>query len=357
MSLQSRSPSLVSSPPSPLSSSSSSSCHDNSYTRRKESLDKPVIGIGRLSLQDQELMMHWCSSTYRSLSQNSSVEHIWQAVIPQESLQHAFLKHGILALSALHLASSSTSNNGRVQQGGYLKTAQAHHTQAMTGLRQAIKNLNTFNRTAVFASYSIMMIYQFAFSRPVVPTTQQHSDDALENVCAIFLFSRESMTMLRMLIDSDQDNELGPLMTNRDDLEHPKMPNMSRLAILCLQQQNASLSTEHPNHETEVYNEAIEHLGNALENLSKGGEVTSIAFRWIFQIPTRFLDLLRDRQPFALVILAHYAVIMHNLRRQWWMGQWGTRILREICIQLDSKWVQSITWAVDATGFCISGSE
>jgi hypothetical protein len=51
---------------------------------------------------------------------------------------------------------------------------------------------------------------------------------------------------------------------------------------------------------------------------------------WSFQIPAEFLELLEARRPFALVILAHYAVILHHLKSSWWMGDWGNRILQEI---------------------------
>jgi hypothetical protein len=81
-----------------------------------------------------------------------------------------------------------------------------------------------------------------------------------------------------------------------------------------------------------------------------GGEPTDFAFCWAYRIPVRFQDLIRERQPFALVVLAHYAVVLHHLHESWWMGSWGTRILNEIVDYLDPEWRELISWPIDATG-------
>lgn len=86
----------------------------------------------------------------------------------------------------------------------------------------------------------------------------------------------------------------------------------------------------------------------------KGGEPKVFAFCWTFRVPSEFLELLEERQPFALTVLAHYAVVLHNLKDSWWMGDWGTRILSAIGDQLDPDWRALIGWAVDATGCLIS---
>ena len=77
-------------------------------------------------------MMQWCTTTYRSVSRNSTVEGIWQGVVPREAMRHPFLMHGILALSALHLASSTSSTTGASKE-EYLRTAKSHQQQAVAG--------------------------------------------------------------------------------------------------------------------------------------------------------------------------------------------------------------------------------
>jgi hypothetical protein len=38
------------------------------------------------------------------------------------------------------------------------------------------------------------------------------------------------------------------------------------------------------------------------------------------------------------------------MHQAWWMGNWGTRILKEIADYLDPEWRELIRWPIDATG-------
>lgn len=288
--------------------------------------------------------MHWCSTTYLSISLDSTAEWIWQTIVPQEAMHHPFLVHGILALSALDQAHSS---HGKIRE-ERLKVAQRHQTRATAGLaciRRLGDHLSLSACNAVFAFSCIMIYYAFAFSLLVKPV---RSGRTLDELCQVLLQIRESIDIMLQVIDRVKDGELGPLI--RKDKSRPKMPDTSRLAILSLRRLNAILASRHPRHETDVYEATMEHLGSALERLAEGGEPTVIAIRWIFRIPSRFVGLVRERQPFALVILAHFAVIMHSLRGHWWMGDWGMNVLEDIGQTLDVEWRQSISWAIDATG-------
>ena len=305
---------------------------------------------GGLTDHDLELMMHWCSTTYLSISLDSTAEWIWQTIVPQEAMHHPFLLHGILALSALDQAHSS---NGEIRE-EHLKVAQRHQTRATTGLtciRRLGDHLSLSACNAVFAFSCIMIYYTFAYPLLVKPI---RSGRTLDELCHALLQIRESIDIVLQVIDRVKDGELGPLI--RKDESRPKMPDTSRLAILSLRRLNAILASRHPRHETDVYEATMEHLSSALERLAEGGEPTVIAIRWIFRIPSRFIELVRERQPFALVILAHFAVIMHSLRGHWWMGDWGMNVLEDIGQTLDVEWRQSISWAIDATGCHVSYS-
>ncbi|OJJ43218.1 hypothetical protein ASPZODRAFT_136414 [Penicilliopsis zonata CBS 506.65] len=337
---QNNSPSLIwsdirikSRPPTPSSSSSSTASEDSVDLMASEQ---------KLNLEDLELMMNWCTATYRSLARTSAGERVWQSVVPRESLRNPFLMRGVLALSALHLA---FTHRGK-QQKEYLKTAQAHQTHALGGLTLA-GAVSERNCNATFALSSLMIVFSIAFPLLVRPTSTHTS---LDDLCRVFSITRRSIKVLIEIIPWVQDGEMGSLTTREED-PAPQMPDTSKLAILFLHNLNTTFSNHDPHHETAVYTETIQILGECLEKLLRGGEPSLIAFRWIHRLPARYLDLLTDRQPLALTILAHYCVILHHLRDRWWMGDWGTRILREISQVLGCQWTQSISWAIDATGF------
>lgn len=297
----------------------------------------------KLRRQEKELLTQWSNSTYDSLCPNLSAKCFWQSVAPREAARHPCLQNAMLALAALNLSSITTG--GTKSQRAYRKIATTYRSKAIDAVDTTAIAIDPSNLQALFASSSIMLIFEFAFhlTLPIDET------EPLNGIQIKLQLIREIIGILEQVIKSDTEGQLTPLLdTTRID---PKMPDMSRLAILNLRRQNTLLHGSNHYHEIAVYEETIAHLENSLESLSRGGEATAIAFRWIAAVPERFLGLLEEREPFALVIFAHYAVVMHSLRDQWWVNDWGSKILRTICHHLDSHWMQRITWALDATGF------
>ncbi|KAL2868760.1 uncharacterized protein BJX67DRAFT_36539 [Aspergillus lucknowensis] len=336
-----------STPSLPPPAKASTSVVDPTFLAQYQDLMEPSAlrsPSGELNIQDLELMTQWCTATYRSVSRNTTVECIWQAVVPREAMRHPFLLHGILALSALHLA--ATSNGDKREQ--YIRTSRAHKSQASLGLSRIAAMLKPSHCNAVFTLSNIMMIYSFALPEIV---GQSPGRSALEDLYKVFVSTRESVDILANIIDGVGKGELKPLL--QCDKAQPKMPDTSRLAIMSLTQLNANLARQDPCHDKEVYDTTIKHLGHSLDKVSRGGETMIIAFQWIFQVPSRYMELYRQREPFALVVLAHYVVIIHLLRRHWWMGEWSARLIQDIGQRLDANWRKSITWVLDATGYYI----
>jgi hypothetical protein len=63
------------------------------------------------------------------------------------------------------------------------------------------------------------------------------------------------------------------------------------------------------------------------------------------QCPLQFVLKLKEQDPLALVILAHYAVILHWLREEHlWMRGWGKDIVDTVKHTLDKEWLDCIEW-------------
>jgi hypothetical protein len=305
------------------------------------------------NLKDLELMMHWCTTTYKSMAGNPASERIWQTTVPQLSLRYPALRQGILALSALHLASTSTSS----RRWRYLDTARSHQAQALAGLCiEADKDAPEEESQAAFALCCIMIVFNFGFCQiDSENDSDEERPDVLDEFLEVFQLTRWLVSIMVTSKERITTDELNPLF--HPDDPSPTMPNMSRLVILSLQRQNEMEAMRDATHETDVYDSAIEHLSQALEQLMKGGEPKVFAFCWSFRIPAEYLELLEARRPFALVVLAHYTVILHHLRGSWWMGDWGNRILQEIGDLLDPEWQELIGWPIDATGCFLPRTE
>ncbi|KAJ5353454.1 hypothetical protein N7541_006018 [Penicillium brevicompactum] len=296
-------------------------------------------------LQDLELMMQWCTSTYKTMARNPASETLWQTTVPTLSLRHPSLRQGLLALSALHLA-SKTSSSRRWQ---YLETARVHQSQALAALSSTQLDLEA-DPNATFTLCCLMIA--FAFGYCLIDDDDNDKPDVLHEFFEVLHLTRWLVSIIMPLLDRVAAGDLNSLIQPEDP--RPTMPDMSRLVVLALRRQNALETLRDPAHEEPLYESAIEHLSTALEQLMKGGEPKMFAFCWCFRVPTGFLELLEARRPFALVILAHYAVVLHHLRDSWWMGDWGAQVLSRIGDSLEPEWRALVGWPVDATGCFLS---
>lgn len=290
----------------------------------------------QLNPQDQKLIRHWRTSTSRTISCNESAERVWGVVVPQAALHHSCLLHGILALSALQLAFTSSGKD----QKNYLETAQSHQAAIVsTG-----GHLDSSSYETVFARSTIMTVFSFALPRITRPDTP-----ALENLLQIFQLVRVSMDLPEEIVDRVQAGQLGSLIYGEKPMLN--MPDTSQLAIHFLWRLNATLGSRDARHEKDIYEATIQHLSFSFEMFMNGGDATVVAFLWICRIPSEFISAVKERQPFALVTLAHFTVILHSLRRRWWMGDWSFRVLHEIVQSLDIEWRRSVSWVMDAVGW------
>lgn len=272
------------------------------------------------------------------MARDPTSERIWQTTIPTLSLRHPPLRQGLLALSSLHLASTTTSS----RRWEYLETARAYQSHALSALTT---DPNT-DTNATFSLCCLMIVFTFGYC-----LVDDDQPNTLDEFFEVFQLTRWLVSIMIPLLDRIT-SELNPLI--KPENPHATMPDMSRLVVLSLRRQNSLEALRDPAHEEHLYDSAIEHLSIALEQLMKGGEPKVFAFCWSFRIPLGFVELMEARSPFALVVLAHYAVVLHHLRDSWWMGDWGTRILSEIGDLLEPDWKALIGWPVDATGCFIS---
>ena len=70
----------------------------------------------------------------------------------------------------------------------------------------------------------------------------------------------------------------------------------------------------------------------------------SDAQKWLVSVPYDYINLLARRQPEALVILAYYAVMLHQARGHWVVGNAGEALIRGIGDYLGAYWAGWLEW-------------
>jgi hypothetical protein len=74
-----------------------------------------------------------------------------------------------------------------------------------------------------------------------------------------------------------------------------------------------------------------------------------IVLSWPYMIDLDYEKLLAGREPIALIILAHYAVMLDTFKEYWWLRGWGKQLIlhAERYIRNDERWKGLIEWPLD----------
>ncbi|KAL2864921.1 uncharacterized protein BJX67DRAFT_373558 [Aspergillus lucknowensis] len=294
--------------------------------------DNPLLP---LNICDLELMLQWVNATHALLSRNQKTEDIWRTYVPEEGLSHPFLMHGILALSAVHIARTRAPRAvGDNQQNGrdYIQVAVSHQNQALALFREQLGDINSTNGKAMFAFASITVLYAFGF-----PRTSEPGSTAVGDLVQAFVLVRGVQQVLSQAMSTVfEDRIWAPI---REVTEYdPAIPGEAQAAIDQLHKANEACTRQDPIlHDSILYQEAIDHLADLTAAINAGLGFT-FACRWAIKLQPAFVDRIRDRRPLALAILAHWCSLLIRLQDIWFGAEWGTRVAQEIWYVLDDSW-------------------
>ncbi|EAU38582.1 conserved hypothetical protein [Aspergillus terreus NIH2624] len=255
--------------------------------------------------------MQWCNSTHQILARNERVDPVWRILVPKEALSHPFLMHGILALSALHLARTHDDH----RRPTYLGTAVAHQNQALAYFRESLNDINASNAKAVFAFASIVAIYALGFPHPPDPKDPQ---TCLDDLLQVFNLSRGVQQVLAQATPAIKDTDW-EIILQLDDYDST-LPEEESSALRRLREVNEACGAQDPHHDPSVYATALENLEDMTAGIHGGLTPITVACRWAIKMKASYVEAIREHNPLALVILAHYLAILHRSRPDWHGG-------------------------------------
>ncbi|PLB45067.1 hypothetical protein P170DRAFT_366440, partial [Aspergillus steynii IBT 23096] len=184
----------------------------------------------------------------------------------------------------------------------------------------------------------------FSFPLAVAGPAQQLSQP-LKEMIQIITFIRSTMNFSAPILMDVKSDEVYKL--TYVEKAGPFPSETFRAAICALHELNTARILDQT--DREAFQTTINQLDDVFATIDNGAEPVSKAFIWISESSPRFFDLLRQRHPFALVVLAHYCVVLHRLRWLWWISSWGRRILAEISGTLENEWKPFVEWALNET--------
>lgn len=332
---------------------------------------RPELSPSPFDAKTNELLHHYTTIVHISLSGNRKPS-VWRVVIPQMGLTHPFLLSGILAVSALHLSTVLPHRKHELQT-----LAVTQELAALPSFRRSMSSPNAETIHAVFA-----------FAGSVVPyiTASPEVLYAGKKVDRCRLFSRDddhphwfqAMRGLMVLLANHwlelAKGPLAPLLhgdpgpnyasDNPDDEQLAKLEGMfppnSPLSSPLMSPSShfysspsSLLSSEDKN--LEVCKEALDELRRVTAlpySPTHTLYLKTIVYIWPGSVSQNFVELIYERDPRALVLLAHYCVSLKRSNHVWHLRGLGTGLLENIWDVLGKEWRPWIQWAIDEPASC-----
>ncbi|KAJ5737769.1 uncharacterized protein N7483_002894 [Penicillium malachiteum] len=262
---------------------------------------------------------------------------IMEISVLEAGLTAPFLMHGVMALSALHLSHQTQSDQGR-RGSSWFTIAMHHQNAALSIFRDQLNQINekNFHASMIFAGLAAA----FGFASALQAETTEEMP-GLNTLLKIFDLARGLKAVLDSTSHFQQENGLNPLLVFEvpADAAVPKFTESAFDRLVEL--------SEKIDYHTEFYKRAIQSLRFLCSISFTGPGSMTLSVGWANLVPREYLEDLKCRKPFALVVLAHYCVFLHMGQQNWCLGRWGYEVLMEISHILDLEWKPYIAWPLE----------
>ena len=277
--------------------------------------------------------------------------------IVELGLMHDFCLNATFAFASLHL-SSPTLTSDQDHRAYFRSVSASYYERALQGNRQALQSLNKDNAVALFMSTLYLSNYMLISSGQ--PGDEVHGHDPIAKTDLLFqwfrftqsaqlsvfaktkpflhggLFFEDASVTTPTLLDTDDAKYLsgGPPWTRKGECLG---------SILEWAQDSEDMASSA---DQEAYSKTLSYIGR-LYHAPQDHPMPSIAIiRRIMDVPLhcppRFLDLMEQRSPRALAILAHLLALFEHYHVNeadiWWVQGITESHNRAIEMVLPSEW-------------------
>lgn len=294
-----------------------------------------------LDVDDLQLMHHFSTVLAYDLANQQTGEALalWQKHAVELGFKHDFLLRGLLAVSALH----QSYLNPHLKPEFDLK-ASTHQSIAIHSFQEVLGNVNETNCHALFAFSCVIIVLSFASS------SKDKASDFQTDVLHWIYLLRGCNEVLKLYREILRSSFLKPLLDelhyaenhsahNIEDVEH-----ITELFTLC---KEARLGDKDRAQACTLAIHALLSTFVQASILRKRGEGTVLAsFVWSVNLPPVFLDMLHEKQPETLIILAHYCVLMYwgEVQDTWFLIGWARYMMDTIKELTPLEWHEHLSW-------------
>ena len=281
------------------------------------------------------LMYHYSTSTCKDLPMSPNTAPVWQFTIPQEAAKHPFLMHGLLAVSAMHLAYKDPSSTAE-----FLPLSMHHQNLAISSFRTALLSITEENCNALFAQAAVLSISCKLFScikargqPPYMPT--------LDDIIEPYVLTRgvgEVVSVAQHWI------EKGPLEMFLHAHEPPLDGTAELSGVTQLVFENIRELFRRSVSETAQLSTLID-AATVLQQIYEEIEVCDpsvfinpgVVWKWPNRAPANYMKMLQQHHPYALFLYAHFVALSKLHNERWYFRDWGSQAVTVVVAALPAE--------------------
>jgi hypothetical protein len=241
----------------------------------------------------------------------------------------------MMAITALHIAYLKPTGSE-----SYLLRASHHHTLALPLIASALTKVTEENCHALHCCGHLVTKFAFAVPRGSSALFPTLNDELLSEWFSlvrgayyIYTFALEWLSAGPLRSSLEISNDL--------DAEFSQNPTDSHYARLLL------LFPDISSGDDIACREAVNILRKGLALAAHPDQtipIKTFALLWPARIPQHFIEMMNERKPKALVVLAHYCVMLKMIESFWFMNGCAARLLHPIRAHLSEEWLPHTAW-------------
>lgn len=341
----------------------------------------------RPNSSDLEFLHHYRSKTATSLSNQISVKKLLQEDILNLSSSFPFLGHALLSIACSHLALLSPDTASRTK---LIADASWHLGVALPHYCEDLENITQNNCSALFAFATLMVLHTFVtasesfqglLSAERDEASHLHLTQSLVDTAIIvtrsirgifFVFFRYKQWIVQSSFSSILQRHTKPILSGPQTSWATVEDN--RLSMLeGLWQQDVSVNRR----SSQALSDALHDLRGAFKMVTQltvlsdadtapaevdlleihkqllSGKLDDLpsAFTWQVSVSPEYLSLVERQDPYAIVLLAHYAILLDRAcSRTWWIHKVPSQFVSTALLILGSERRLWIEWPINTVG-------
>jgi hypothetical protein len=289
-----------------------------------------------------ELFSQFILETGPSLEEGGGVDReSFRAMMPA-ALSAPYVMYQMLALSALHLSHIRTA-----QARHYREEATVLQTEALSLFNDSLAEITAENCASMLIFSSFLGLHALT---EAVTASKMDAGGFLDRFVTYLTLHRGVRTFTRESWRLLSQSNISSILNRAERTLHAASLQSQEQAIFVADRLHGLLNDADMGLGSEqTCREAVERLQLVYQSETLIGETPlvkapGLIWTWPILLPGNFTRLLMERRPEALIILCHYAVLLHRRRRIWLVGNAGQMLIVEITQFLGTYWKDWLDW-------------